>query len=70
LKLKREVAIKILTAEFSRDPERISRFQREAELLASLNHPDIEAIYDVEECADCHGYTGSARRGMSVATAS
>jgi Tol biopolymer transport system component len=49
LKLKREVAIKILPEEFSRDPERISRFQREAELLASLNHPNIAAIYDVEE---------------------
>src|SRR6516164_4272906 len=49
LKLKREVAIKILPEEFARDPERISRFQREAELLASLNHPNIAAIYDVEE---------------------
>jgi len=38
-KLKREVAIKILPDEFSRDPERVSRFQREAEVLASLNHP-------------------------------
>ena len=37
-KLKREVAIKILPAEFSRDPDRVSRFQREAEVLASLNH--------------------------------
>src|SRR5215470_4111880 len=48
-KLKREVAIKILPEEFSRDPERVVRFQREAELLASLNHPNIAAIYDVEE---------------------
>jgi Tol biopolymer transport system component len=48
-KLKREVAIKILPEEFSRDPDRVSRFQREAELLASLNHPNIAAIYDVEE---------------------
>ena len=37
LKLKREVAIKILPEEFSRDPDRVSRFQREAEVLASLN---------------------------------
>src|SRR5262249_6868424 len=37
-KLKREVAIKILPDEFSRDPERVSRFQREAEALAALNH--------------------------------
>src|SRR5262244_3927079 len=48
-KLKRDVAIKILPDEFARDPERISRFQREAELLASLNHPNIAAIYDLEE---------------------
>src|ERR671936_2084028 len=48
-KLKREVAIKILPEEFSRDADRISRFQREAEVLASLNHPNIAAIYDLEE---------------------
>src|ERR1041384_1209525 len=49
MKLKREVAIKILPDEFSRDPDRISRFQREAEVLASLNHTNIAAIYDLEE---------------------
>jgi serine/threonine protein kinase len=38
LKLKREVAIKILPDEFSRDPDRVSRFQREAEVLASLDY--------------------------------
>jgi serine/threonine-protein kinase len=48
-KLKREVAIKILPEEFSRDPERIGRFQREAEALALLNHPNIGAIYDIQE---------------------
>ncbi|OLD69945.1 MAG: hypothetical protein AUI45_06105 [Acidobacteria bacterium 13_1_40CM_2_56_11] len=48
-KLKREVAIKILPDEFSRDPDRVSRFQREAEVLASLNHPNIAAIYNLEE---------------------
>src|SRR5262245_35197930 len=48
-KLKREVAIKILPDEFSRDPARVSRFQRESEVLASLNHPNIAAIYDVQE---------------------
>src|SRR6266487_4235502 len=50
-KLKREVAIKILPDEFSRDPDRLSRFQREAEVLASLNHPNIAAIYDLEEAS-------------------
>src|SRR5499427_8181391 len=49
LKLKREVAIKILPEEFSRDPDRLRRFQREAEVLASLNHPNIAAIYDFQE---------------------
>ena len=48
-KLKREVAIKILPDEFSRDADRVSRFQREAEVLASLNHPNIAAIYDLQE---------------------
>ncbi len=48
-KLKREVAIKILPDEFSRDHDRVARFQREAEVLASLNHPNIAAIYDLEE---------------------
>jgi len=48
-KLKREVAIKILPEEFSRDTDRVSRFQREAQVLASLNHPNIAAIYDLEE---------------------
>jgi serine/threonine protein kinase len=48
-KLKREVAIKILPQEFSRDADRVNRFQREAEVLASLNHPNIAAIHDLEE---------------------
>src|SRR5262249_30874793 len=52
LKLKREVAIKILPEEFSRDTERTSRFQREAELLASLNHPNIAAIYNLQQAND------------------
>src|SRR5215510_11869647 len=49
LKLKREVAIKILPDEFGRDLDRVARFQREAEVLASLNHPNIAAIYDLQE---------------------
>jgi serine/threonine protein kinase len=48
-KLKRDVAIKVLPDEFSRDVDRISRFQREAEVLASLNHPHIAAIHDFAE---------------------
>ena len=48
-RLGRDVAIKILPAEVARDPERLARFQREAQLLASLNHPHIAAIYGLDE---------------------
>jgi serine/threonine protein kinase len=47
-KLKRQVAIKILPASLAADSERLARFQREAEVLASLNHPNIAAIYGLE----------------------
>jgi eukaryotic-like serine/threonine-protein kinase len=50
-KLKREVAVKVLPEVFARDPARMIRFQREAEVLASLNHPNIAQIYGVEEQA-------------------
>ena len=49
IKLKRDVALKVLPEAFARDPDRMARFQREAEILASLNHPNIAAIYDLEE---------------------
>jgi Tol biopolymer transport system component len=48
-KLRREVAIKVLPEGFAADSDRIARFQREAELLAALNHPNIAAVYGVEE---------------------
>jgi serine/threonine-protein kinase len=48
-RLKREVALKILPASFAGDPDRLARFQREAEVLASLNHPNIAAIHGLEE---------------------
>src|SRR5215469_13950799 len=50
-KLNRDVAIKILPDVFSRDPDRMARFTREAQVLAQLNHPNIASIYGVEECA-------------------
>src|SRR5262245_48483619 len=51
-KLKRDVAIKILPDEFAKDASRVSRFQREAEVLASLNHPNIALIYDLQQSGE------------------
>ena len=48
-KLGRDVAVKVLLAEVAGNPERLARFQREAQVLASLNHPHIAAIYGLEE---------------------
>src|SRR5512147_1102695 len=48
-KLGRDVAIKVLPEKFATDADRLARFQREAKLLASLNHPNIAAIYGLEE---------------------
>src|SRR5512138_850399 len=48
-RLKRDIALKILPESFASDPDRLSRFQREAEVLASLNHPNIAAIHGLEE---------------------
>src|SRR5216684_6642122 len=50
-KLKRDVALKVLPPAFANDPDRMARFQREAEMLAALNHPNIAHIYGVEERA-------------------
>jgi serine/threonine-protein kinase len=50
-KLNRDVAIKILPEAFAQDQDRMVRFEREAQVLASLNHPNIAAIYGVEERA-------------------
>jgi serine/threonine protein kinase len=50
-KLKRDVAMKLLPEEFAQDSGRMARFEREAEVLASLNHPNIAAIYGIEEGA-------------------
>ncbi|NLT68946.1 MAG: serine/threonine-protein kinase, partial [Acidobacteria bacterium] len=51
-KLGRDVAIKVLPEEFAKDADRVARFQREAKLLASLNHPNIAAIHGLEESAE------------------
>jgi len=48
-KLKREVALKVLPEEFARDPQRMARFEREAQILAALSHPNIAVIYGLQE---------------------
>ena len=50
--LKRQVAIKVLPASVAGDADRLARFQREAEVLAALNHPNIAQIYGLEKTAD------------------
>ena len=52
--LDREVAIKVLPEQFTQDPQRLARFEREAKLLASLNHPNIAAIHSFEHSDDIH----------------
>lgn len=52
--LNREVAIKVLSSTFTGDPDRLARFRREAQVLASLNHPNIGAIYSFEESDGIH----------------
>lgn len=72
-KLNRDVAIKVLPAAFADDPERLARFTREAQTLASLNHPNIATIYGIEEVASSRSPAellamteGSDPRGATV----
>jgi eukaryotic-like serine/threonine-protein kinase len=60
-RLKRDVAVKVLPESFAADTERVARFAREAEMLAALNHPNIAAIYGVEEMAPSTGAGHAAR---------
>src|SRR5213596_2082147 len=53
-KLGREVALKVLPEAFAHDRDRLGRFRREAQALASLNHPNIAAIHGLEESEDVH----------------
>ena len=57
-KLDRDVAIKVLPEGFAKDADRLARFQREAKTLASLNHPNIAAIYGLEESGSDTDETG------------
>jgi serine/threonine protein kinase/Tol biopolymer transport system component len=66
-KLGRDVAIKVLPEEFARDTDRIARFQREAKLLASLNHPNIAAIHGLEEDNGIHFLVMELIEGQTLA---
>ena len=66
-KLRREVALKILPEAFATDPERLARFRREAYVLATLNHPNIAAIYGVEDSGDIHALVLELVEGPTLA---
>ncbi|MBI4479505.1 MAG: serine/threonine protein kinase [Acidobacteria bacterium] len=66
-KLERDVALKLLPENYARDPERVARFKREAELLASLNHPNIAAIYGVDHEGDRHYLVMEMVEGATLA---
>jgi len=53
-KLNRDVALKVIPDTFALDPDRVSRFKREAQVLATLNHPHIAAIYGFEDSGKTH----------------
>jgi Tol biopolymer transport system component len=65
--LGREVALKILPEAFAEDPDRVARFQREAQLLASLNHPHIGAIYGTAESNGCRALVLELVEGPTLA---
>jgi serine/threonine protein kinase len=66
-KLGRDVAIKVLPEEFARDAERMARFQREAKVLASLDHPNIASIYGFEDSGDTRGLVMQLAEGPTLA---
>ena len=66
-KLNRQVALKILPETFATDPDRLARFQREAQVLASLNHPGIAAIYGIEEADDTRALVLELVEGPTLA---
>ena len=69
-KLDRDVAIKILPEAFAADAERVARFQREAKVLASLNHPNIAIIHGLEQADGVHALVMELVRGRTYRSAS
>ncbi|MET0166921.1 MAG: protein kinase, partial [Vicinamibacterales bacterium] len=66
-RLGREVALKVLAEAFTADPDRVARFEREARLLAALNHPHIAHLYDVEKSADTYALVMELIDGPTLA---
>jgi serine/threonine protein kinase/Tol biopolymer transport system component len=66
-KLGREVALKVLPEAFASDAERMGRFEREAKVLASLNHPNIASIYGFEDSAGVHALVMELVEGQTLA---
>src|SRR5713101_3275171 len=66
-RLKRDVAIKVLPEAFAQDPDRLARFKREAELLATLNHPNIAAVYGIEQADGLTGIVLELVEGETLA---
>ena len=66
-KLGRDVALKVLPDAFARDGERLGRFAREAQVLASLNHPNIAAIYGFEDSSGAHALVMELVEGPTLA---
>src|SRR5262245_45979136 len=66
-KLNRDVALKILPAEFALDPDRLARFKREAQVLAALNHPNIAHIHGYEDSDDVHALVMELVDGPTLA---
>src|ERR1700693_2126536 len=66
-KLNRDVALKILPGAFATDPDRLARFRREAQVLASLNHPNIAQIYGFEDSGPTHALVMELVEGRTLA---
>src|SRR6202049_2527113 len=66
-KLNRDVALKILSEAFATDPDRLARFRREAQVLASLNHPNIGHIYGFEDSGATHALVMELVEGATLA---